>query len=263
VLFAPDAPFQVEVPAVRINKWDGVQSALGPRSISDDRHRIVIPQPGRVVVLDARDGGVVTVEVPDPTLSMAGWGRDRTTVVARGRDDGWLIDAGTRAVRRATDAVNPDWADLAPGEGSAGLRSFSGSGELTGIEPLLGPLIVPNTASVSNTEGWVAGGAFLPGAYQRAVGRSQGLVAVHSDLPPRPRVLAATTGPLVPKGAYRALAWGPQDVVIFESRSERAGFQGMVRRVLAWDVNEGLLYQVADVDRAAATPGEFSGTFAL
>jgi hypothetical protein len=37
----------------------------------------------------------------------------------------------------------------------------------------------------------------------------------------------------------------------------------MVRRVLAWDVNEGLLYQVADVDRAAATPGEFSGTFAL
>jgi hypothetical protein len=263
VLFAPDAPFQVEVPAVRINRGEGVQSALGPRSISDDRHRIVIPQPGRVVVLDARDGAVVTVEVPDPTLSMAGWGRDRTTVVARGRDDGWLIDPATLAVRRATDAVNPDWADLAPGDRTAALRSFSGSGELTGIQPLLGPLIVPNTASVSNTEGWVAGGAFLPGAYQRAVNRSQGLVAVHSDLPPRPRVLAATTGPLVPKGAYRALAWGPHDVVLFESRSERAGFQGMVRRVLAWDVNEGLLYQVADVDRAAATPGEFSGTFAL
>ena len=106
-------------------------------------------------------------------------------------------------------------------------------------------------------------GCFLPGAYQQAVERSQGLVAVHSDLPPIPRVLAASTGPLVPKASYRALGWGPQDVVLFESRSERAGFQGMVRRVLAWDVNEGLLYQVADVDRAAAAPGEFSGTYTL
>ena len=51
--------------------------------------------------------------------------------------------------------------------------------------------------------------------------------------------------------------------MLFESRSERAGFQGLVRRVLAWDVNEGLLYQVADVDRASAAPGEFSGTYTL
>lgn len=263
VLFAPDAPFQVEVPAVRVNVWPGVQSVLGPRSIAGDRHRVVIPQPGRIVVIDARNGEVVTVEVPDPTLLLAGWARDRTLVVARGRDDGWLIDPQTRSVRRTTRAVNPDWADLAQDEGAARLRSFSGSGELTGSRTLLGPPVVPNTASVSNTEGWVAGGAFLPGAYQRAVERSQGLVAVHSDLPPRPRILAATTSPLVPKAAYRALAWGPQDVVLFESRSERMGFQGMVRRVLAWDVNEGRLYQVADVDRAAGAPGEFSGTYTL
>ena len=263
VLFAPDAPFQVEVPAMRVNQWEGVQSALGPRSISDDRHRVVIPQPGRVVVLDARDGSMVSVEVPDPTLSLAGWARDRTIIVARGRDDGWLINARTRAVTRAENAVAPDWADLAQDGGGGQLRSFSGGGELTGVEPLLGAPVVPNTASVSNTEGWVVGGAFLPGAYQATVERSQGLVAVHSDLPPTPRVLAASTGPLVPKGSYRALGWGPRDVVLFESRSERAGFQGMVRRVLAWDVNEGLLYQVADVDRAAAAPGEFSGTYTL
>ena len=263
VLFAPDAPFQVEVPSVRVSQWEGVQSALGPRSISDDRHRVVIPQPGRVLVLDARDGSVVTVEVSDPTLTLAGWARDRTTVVARGRDYGWLIDPKTGEVRKGRSAVNPDWADLSQGDGGAQLRTFSGAGELTGIRPLLGAPVVPNTTSVSNTEGWVAGGAFLPGAYQTALERSQGLVAVHSDLPPKPRVLAATTGPLVPKGAYRALAWGPRDVVLFESRSERAGFQGLVRRVLAWDVNEGLLYQVADVDRAAGTPGEFSGTYTL
>jgi hypothetical protein len=263
VLYAPDATFQAEVPSVRVNLWEGMQSLLGPRSISDDRHRLVIPQPGRVVVVDARDGSATRIEVPDPTLSLAGWARDRTVIVARGRDDGWLINARTGAVTRAANAVAPDWADLAQDGGGGQLRSFSGGGELTGVKPLLGPPVVPNTASVSNTEGWVAGGAFLPGAYQRAVERSQGLVAVHSDLPPMPRVLAATTGPLVPKGAYRALAWGPRDVVLFESRSERAGFQGMVRRVLAWDVNEGLLYQVADVDRAAGAPGEFSGTYTL
>ena len=265
VLFAPDAPFQVEVPALRVDQaaGEGVNSVLGPRSISDDRHRVVIPQPGRVLVLDARDGTVVTIDVPDPTLLMAGWARDRTTVVARGRYDGWLIDSRTHAVRHATGAVNPDWADLAQGDREpAQLRTFSGSGEVTGSRALLGEPVVPDTASVSNTEGWVAGGAFLPGAYQSAIGRTQGLVAVHSDLPPTPRVLAAATGPLVPAGAYRALAGG-RDVVLFESRSERAGFQGLVRRVLAWDVNEGLLYQVADVDRAAATPGEFSGTYTL
>ncbi len=266
VFFAPDAPFQVELPAVRISLWEGVQSLLGPRSVSDDRHRVVIPQPGRLVVIDARDGSATSIEVPDPTLVLAGWARDRTTLVARGRDDGWLVVPETGAVTRAARAVNPDWADLAQGEAGAGgarLRTFSGSGLLTGTKALLGPPVVPNTASVSNTEGWVAGGAFLPGAYQRALERSQGLVAVHSDLPPTPRVLAATTGPLVPKASYRALGWGPQDAVLFESRSERAGFQGMVRRVLAWDVNEGLLYQVADVDRAAAAPGEFSGTYTL
>ncbi len=266
VFFAPDAPFQVELPAVRISLWEGVQSLLGPRSVSDDRHQVVIPQPGRLVVIDARNGSTTNIEVPDPTLLLAGWARDRTTLVARGRDDGWLVVPETGAVTRAARAVNPDWADLAQGDAGAGgalLRTFSGSGLLTGTKALLGPPVVPNTASVSNTEGWVAGGAFLPGAYQRALERSQGLVAVHSDLPPTPRVLAATTGPLVPKASYRALGWGPQDVVLFESRSERAGFQGMVRRVLAWDVNEGLLYQVADVDRAAAAPGEFSGTYTL
>ena len=263
VLFAPQAPFQVEVTGVRVNQAQGGQSALGPRSVSDDRHRVVIPQPGRIVVLDARDGSVVEVEVPDPTLTLAGWARDRATVVARGRDAGWLIDPVTRSVRRASRAVNPDWADLAQGAGSAVLRTFDGSGELTSSEALLGPPVVPSTPSVSNTEGWVVGGAFLPGAYQRAVDRSQGLVALHSDLPPTPRVLAATEGPLVPKGGYRALGWGPRDIVLFESRSERAGFQGMVRRVLAWDVNEGRLFQVADVDRASSTVGEFSGTYTL
>jgi hypothetical protein len=224
----------------------------------------VFPQAGRVVVLDARDGRVQEVQVPDPTLDLAGWARDGSTVVARGRDDGWLVDPSTGRVERATRPVAPDWADLTTDDdGGALQRSFTGQGLQSGFAPLLGPPVVPSTTSVSNTEGWVVGGVFLPGAYQSALGRSQGLAAVHSDLPPIPRVLAASSGPLVPKGGYRVLGWGPKDVILFESRSERAGFQGLVRRVLAWDVNEGILYQVSEVDRAATGEGEFSGTYAI
>ena len=77
-------------------------------------------------------------------------------------------------MRKGRSAVNPDWADLAQGDAGAELRSFSGTGELTGIRLLLGAPVVPNTTSVSNTEGWVAGGAFLPGAYQSAAGALAG-----------------------------------------------------------------------------------------
>ena len=264
VLFAPDAPFQVEVTGVRINQREGVQSALGPRSVSDDRHRLVVPQPGRVVVLDARDGSALDIEVPDPTLSLAGWARDRTTVVARGRDYGWLVNPGTREVRRAAYAANPDWADLAQGDGTAAAAHLLGVGR----------------ADRQHGAARATGGAdHRVGVEHRGLGGRR--CVPPGRLPGRPwtgrrgswrcsptcrrapRVLAATTGPLVPKGAYRALAWGPRDVVLFESRSERAGFQGLVRRVLAWDVNEGRLYQVADVDRASSAVGDFSGTYTL
>ena len=263
VIYAPRAPSpHVLVPTVRVLERPGTP-VLGPRAISDDRHRVVIPQPARLLVLDARDGSVADIPVPDPTLSVAGWARDGVTVVARGRDDGWLVEADTGAVRRADRPVEADWFDIADAEGAARLQSFSGAGELTGSRPLRGPWIVPNGPTVSNTEGWVAGGTFLPGAYQDQVLRSQGLVAVQSDLRPTPRLLAATTSVLVPKGAYRALAWGPQDTLLFESRSERPGLPGTVRRVLAWDVIGARLWQVADVDRAGRGVGDFSGSYTL
>ena len=265
VVYAPEAsPPHVLFPEVRVNEWPGTTtSVLGPRSIAEDRHRVVFPQPGRLVVLDARDGSVTEIEVPDPTLASAGWSHDGLTVVARGRDDGWLVEPATGTVREASGPVEPDWFDLADVDGSTRLRSFSGIGELTGSRPLPGPPVVPSGASVANLEGWVARSAYLPGAFQDQVLRTQGLVAVQADLRPKPRVLAPTTSVLVPKGAYRVLAWGPQDTLLMESRSERPGFQGTVRRVLAWDVIGARLWQVADVDRAGSGVGDFSGRFAL
>ena len=264
VVHVPQAsPPHVLFPEVRVYEWPGTTSVLGPRSIADDRHRVALPQPGRLVVLDARDGSLTEIEVPDPTLASAGWSHDGMTVVARGRDAGWLVNPATGAVRKASGPVEPDWFDLADVGGSTGLRSFSGMGELTGSRPLPGQPVVPIGASVANLEGWVARSAYLPGAYQDQVLRTQGLVVVQGDQRPTPRVLAATTSVLVPKGAYRVLTWGPQDTLLMESRSERPGFQGTVRRVLAWDVIGARLWQVADVDPAGSGVGDFSGRFAL
>lgn len=264
VLYAPNAstPY-VLVRSVQMPLSSLRSGPLGPRSIADDRHRVVFHRPAAVVILDARDGSVIEVPVPDPTIAAAGWARDGRTVVARGRDAGWLIDPENYGVRRAENAVSPDWSDLVDSGGATVLRTFSGEGELTGTKDLRGPPLVPHGTSVSNTEGWVSTGAWLPETYQRAVQRSQGLMAAQGDLPPIPRVLAATEGPLVPAQCYRALGWGPSAVVFLESRSERAGFQGTVRRVLAWDVTRARLWRVADIGPASLMLGDFTGSFAI
>lgn len=264
VVYAPGAPTPyVLVPQVRVPQTFGRSGPLGPRAISDDRHRIVLHRPAGVVVLDVRDGSMLEVPVPDPTLVLAGWARDGQTIVARGRDAGWVIDPRTAEARRSEAAVSPDWSDLVDSGGAAVLRTFSGQGEITGSKDLRGPPVVPHSSSVANTEGWVSTGAFLPETYQREIERSQGLVAAQGDLPPVPRVLAATEGPLVPAQCYRALAWAPAAVVFFESRSQRPGFQGTVRRVLAWDVLRARMWRVADVEPAGSGVGDFTGSYAI
>ncbi|HSF98756.1 MAG TPA: hypothetical protein VLA55_08700 [Ornithinibacter sp.] len=264
VLYAPGAATpHVLVPQVRVPQTFGRPGPLGPRAISDDRHRIVLHRPAGVVVLDARDGSVIEVPVPDPTLLFAGWARDGQTIVARGRDAGWVINPRSADVQRSASAVSPDWSDLADSGGAAVLRTFSGRGEITGTKDLRGPPVVPHSVSVANTEGWVGSGAFLPETYQREIERSQGFVAAQGDLPPVPRVLAATEGPLVPAQCYRALGWGPAAVVFFESRSQRPGFQGTVRRVLAWDVLRARLWRVADIEPAGVRVGDFTGSYAI
>lgn len=264
VIYAPGAPTpRVLLPQVRVPQTFGRSGPLGPRAISDDRHRIVLHRPAGVVVVDARDGSMLEIPVPDPTLAVAGWARDGQTVVARGRDAGWVIDPRTAQVRRSEDAVSPDWSDLVDSGGAAVLRTFSGQGEITGSKDLRGPPVVPHSTSVANTEGWVSTGAFLPQTYQREIERSQGLVAAQGDLPPVPRVLAATEGPLVPAQCYRAKGWGPAAVVFFESRSQRPGFQGQVRRLLAWDVLRARLWRVADIEPAGVREGDFTGSYAI
>ena len=152
---------------------------------------------------------------------------------------------------------------MAPGR--ATVRTFSGSGRITGARELTGPDLDAYGPSISNIEGWACRAAFF-GAVPATRSRIQGLVAVQGDLRPSPRILAAARTAAVPLGSYRPLAWGPRDTVIFESRSVRGVFPRSATRVLAWDVIADRLYRVGEVDpphRDAPDEQGFTGVWAL
>ena len=253
------------VPLVRADPTQTGQGlVLDPRSIRVDRKAVVFPQPGEVVVLDARDGTADRIPVDDPTLHRAGWARDARTVVATGEHGSWLVDTVDGSVERATGPADPGWVDLVTSdEGTTSLRSFAGSGRLTGSRTLRGPVIEVSGPTVSNIEGWGAAHAYLGQTFAGAIQRSQGLIAVQGDLRPAPRVLAATRTPGVPKGAYRPLLWGPQDVLVLESRSFPGLSESPTLRLLAWDVIGGGLSRVGEVGPVRAVGNGFTGSYAL
>ncbi len=270
VLHTPRGPAGREYlvcPDVTLVRADPTQTGQGMvldlRAVRVDRRAVVFPQPGHVVVLDARTGIGTSIPVPDETLHRAGWARDARTIVARGLERSWLVDSEEKTARPVDSPVEPGWVQLATIAATTSMRTFSGSGELTGSKPLRGPVIEVDGPTVGNTEGWAAAHAYLGQTYVGAISRSQGLVAVQGDLRPTPRLLAATRAPDVPLGAYRPLLWGPQDVVILESRS----FSGMTAlptlRLLAWDVIGGSLFRIGEVGPVRPVEGGFTGAYAL
>ncbi|WP_299447975.1 hypothetical protein [uncultured Phycicoccus sp.] len=238
---------------------------LGPRTIDADRHRLVFPQPGAVVVLEVRSARTRRIPVDDDGLVEAGWATDGLTVVARSAENGWLVDSRSGEVTRASTEVHAGWADIAVAPGRATVRTFSGSGRITGARELTGPDLDVYGPSISNIEGWACRATYF-GAMPATRSRMQGLVAVQGDLRPSPRILAAAPTSDVPLGAYRPLAWGPRDTVLLESRSVGGVFPDPATRVLAWDVITDRLYRVGEVDRPHRdAPDEqgFTGVWAL
>jgi hypothetical protein len=241
----------------------GEGMVLHPRTIRDDRLAVVLPQPGEVVVLDARTGTADRIPVPDEGLWQAGWAKDDTSVITRGTAGTWVVDTTTGTARRAVGPVATGWVDLKTVDGVTEVRSFSAAGGLTGTRTLRGPVIEVDGETVSNTEAWAAAHAYLGQTYSGAIGRTQGLIAVQGDLRPTPRVLAATRSPAVPKGCYRALTWGPQDVLVLESRSFAGRSARPTLRLLAWDVIGGGLSRVGEVGPVGTEAGGFTGAYAL
>ena len=182
---------------------------LHPRTVRGDRLAVVLPQPGEVVVLDARTGTADRIPVPDQSLHLTGWAKDDRTVVAEGTERSWLVDTVERTVDEARTPVGAGWVDLVTVDGVTDLRSFSAAGAYTGGRELRGPVIEVDGPTVSNTEAWASAHAYLGQTYAGAVGRSQGLLAVQGDLrpdaaDPRGDPLARRPQGLLPPAGLRA-----------------------------------------------------------
>ena len=242
---------------------------LGPRTISDDGHRLLFPQRGEVVVVDVRTAAVTHIAVPGRQVMTPGWAKDGRTVVVEGDGDFGpgapaLVDTDTRRVSPVAGRVCADWSALV-GQGGADPLLVSGSarGVVSDERRVPLPGLDPWRGSVANLEGWTASAAFLGVDLQNRVGAAQGMVAVQTDTVLRPLLLLATDAPGVMKGAYVALGWSRADTVLFASRTNPRpdGYSDV--RVLAWDVINARLWQVLTLGSTGAAPGQLNGEVAL
>jgi hypothetical protein len=196
-------------------------------------------------------------------VSLAGWAPGDRLVVARGRDDSWLVDPRTGTVERADGPVHPGRHELVWDGTGTRLRTYGDDGAMTGQQPVPGPPVVPFEDTASTDDGWVAAHAFLPGPYQDDVGRSQGVVALRADGSEPVRLLAAS----FPAGSmairYRVLRWAGEGRLLVESLADGGGSTQPRRRVLLWDVPGGLLHRVADVVGVGPTGSWFTGQWGL
>ncbi len=242
---------------------DPLGNLVSPTSISADRASIALPSSGAVVVGDVARGTWGATELRDPTLSLAGWAPGERLVVARGRDDAWVVDPDTGTVERAAGPVYPGRHELLWDGDTTRLRRYADDGGLTGEEEVPGPPVVPFEDTVSSEGGWVAAHAFLPSRYQEEVGRSQGVVALRADGSEPVRLLAAS----FPAGSlairYRVLRWAGDGRLLVESLADGGGNTQPQRRVLLWDVPGGLLHRVADVVGVGPTGSWFTGQWGL
>ncbi len=239
---------------------------VGPRTIDSERHRLVFPQPGAVVVLEVRSARTFRFPVPDEHLTTAGWASDGRTIVATGSSGSWLVDSRTGEATATVIPVNAGWADVGATEAGPVVRGYSGRGQIVDVRSVDGPRVDVSGEAISTTEGWACRLTFF-GSVEAMQNRVQGLFAVQRGLRPQPRILAATRAAGVQLGAYRPLAWGPRETVLFESRSNAATGRPVLR-LLAWDVLEARLYRVASLDTPAypvpgASDDPFTGAWAL
>lgn len=238
----------------------GPDAVLGPRAIDAAGRRVVLAEPGDVLVLDARTGESRRYPVPSAAsgssagLRDAGWTAQGRVVV---RDDSgvWTVDPGQAGAMPSRAA--PTSADTA----AYRLEVVDGRLRITGPGSAAVAVRAPVTQVVGPTVSAGSSAAALAVFDQNLtqpmiVGNNgpitQGLVA--ADLTPgaaaRVRVLLAPESPDGQTGRVnpccRVLAWADPRTVLLET----AGRHG--RWVLAWDVVSGQVYAVTRLRVATA-----------
>lgn len=204
----------------------------GPRLIDDRRRRIAIARAGRLTLVEPGTGTIRHIALPVRDVVGAGWAVSSQWFVVVGGSTAVRVDPEHDVVEEIAGPAAYGRQSLAMLEGGLQLVGADFRGSVLSRRPLPGPVQDTLGPSVSNLEGWVAGGV-------RVSRYAVGLLAAAWDLSPRVSLLSTPGSSLT--GPPIALGWAPADVLLFLGISAVGSF------ALGWDVVNNATYRLAEL----------------
>lgn len=254
VLYVPrGAPEYVEVTDVTLPPPTPGEGTVGPRTISDDRHRIVLHDTAGIAIVDTDTATVTRIPVALDGTELVGWAQGSSLVVVESLHRPYRIDPATGDVQPMAPPGGVGRERIIVDQLASVLR-FDRRGVVTGQRELPGPLAGVLGPTATSQTGWSAAGAVYSSQLIPA-GASKGLYAVSFDLSASAAALVVRPEDRVTGECCRVLGWAPQDRVLHLAPAPDA------LRILAFDVNTGAQYLVSTIP-APGTPGWW-GEFAL
>lgn len=233
---------------------NGGKVPLGAHVVSPDGYRVGFVQDGAVVFVDVRDGSVRRVPVPTTYLEVGGWSAGGTWFIAHSHTAHWRIDPaapGGPIVRRAAEVVQEGRSLMTSDGHTVELLRFDDQGTLMSqraLNPVLGSTWLD---TVTSAGGLAATGSMFGAEVSSVVDGNQGLAIAGIDTgssSESPRILVLQGQPDAWKGAFAALGWISEDVVLYRlTTSDEV-------RLMAWDIARGrswIVAQLQPTDHAA------------
>lgn len=223
---------------------NGKRMVLGAHIVAPDGYRVGFVQDGAVVFVDIRDGSVRRVAVPSDHLEGGGWSAGGTSFIARSDTAQWRIDPSTSTVQPVAADTGDGQALVASLGQTAQLRHYGADGSVTDARPVSAVLGQPWADTATSQGGLVATGVFTAPSVSSTVDGFQGMSFLGFDEDgsfQRLRTLVLTGLPDAPKGAFTALGWVSEAVVLYRLATHDAV------RLMAWDIVQGRSWVVADL----------------
>ncbi|MEI2825268.1 MAG: hypothetical protein V9F04_01905 [Dermatophilaceae bacterium] len=220
---------------------------LGAHVVSPDGYRAGFVQDGAVVFVDVRDGSVRRVPVPATYLERGGWSAGGTWFVAHSDTAHWRIDPANPAgptVRPAAEVVHEGRSLVASDGETVDLLRFDDTGTVLSqraLSPVLGTSWGDTATSAG---GLVATGTFVSPDVSNVVDVYQGLAFAgfgEHGSSEGSRILALRGTSDVPKGAFSALGWASEEVVLYRLTTHDEAL------LMAWDITRGRSWVVAQL----------------
>ena len=227
------SPDYVDVPAIVIPPARPGFAAVGPRSISRDRHRIVLPSANGVVVVNVLTAEMRAFPADLSQAESVGFSSDESSIVLSSLGNPQRIVLATGDVQTMAPPGDAGRFRLVV-DAAPNLLGFDGRGGAVAQYAVGAPINGFGSPTVTSQSGWSAAATVFNAAIMPAhAGR--GILAVTVDVSPSATALvlaqADDRGDATP--CCSALAWAPSDRALCLSASPT------VWRILAWDVPPG------------------------